>query len=432
MSFVKRNYVDGETVITAANLNDIQDALIDLESTRNVPTDVRQAIYTLLENAAYVTTGLENEIAIVQAWAQEVTALTLVPTTLELNNDTPQYITAAVVPAGSAVSWSSSDEEVATVMGGIVTGVGNGSCVITATAGSKSAKCMVTVSGFATLESISVEYTPRTIILDSDHIDLIKRDLVVTATYSDSRTEIISADRYTLDGALEVGTATITAIFGGKTDTFDVSVLKGLPSGYTRIEYIERPYGTGTSTGYNSTYFQLNGTDEAVVKLSAMTTHAPAQSGGYFLICRATNNNNTIGFGVYGAQALVNYGAFDGTVAVISPFDGETMLNKRVDIEVTKRTNGMTITDGTHTETITTTPRSMASNLYVFGMIPYTGTTLQSPAYGRIYSLLIYQGGDLKVNFIPCRQESDGKVGFYDPIANAFRNSPPYIGGSDM
>ena len=33
MALTKRTYVDGETVITAENLNDIQDAVIDNEQT---------------------------------------------------------------------------------------------------------------------------------------------------------------------------------------------------------------------------------------------------------------------------------------------------------------------------------------------------------------------------------------------------------------
>ena len=190
----------------------------------SVPTDVRQAIYTLLENAAYVTTGLEDEIAIVQAWAQEVTALSLSVTSLSLSDDTPQTIVATVVPAGSTVLWSSSNEAVATVSNGVVTGAGNGSCVITATAGGKSANCAVTVSGFATLESISAVYTQSGTVYDTDSLDSLKADLVVTATYSDTSTETVPSTDYTLSGTLTVGTSTITVAYGGKTATFSVTV----------------------------------------------------------------------------------------------------------------------------------------------------------------------------------------------------------------
>ena len=224
MSLVKRNYIDGETVITAENLNNIQDAVIDLEATQSVPTNVRTAIYTLLENAAYVTTGLEDEIAVVEAWAEEVTSLTLSVSTLSLSNDVPQVITATTVPNGATVTWSSSNNSVATVIDGIVTGVSNGSCVITAYAGDLVATCDVTVSGFAELVSISAVYTQSGTVYDTDSIDSLKADLVVTATYSDSSTETIPSTDYTLSGTLEVGTSTITVLYGGKTTTFTVVV----------------------------------------------------------------------------------------------------------------------------------------------------------------------------------------------------------------
>ena len=36
LNFTKRTYVDGETVITADNLNDMQDALLDLDEDKSV------------------------------------------------------------------------------------------------------------------------------------------------------------------------------------------------------------------------------------------------------------------------------------------------------------------------------------------------------------------------------------------------------------
>lgn len=193
----------------------------DIEGS-GVPTNVRQAIYTLLNSGAYATTGLTDEIAIVESWAEQVTALTISPTTLSLSNNTPQTITATVVPSGSTVSWSSSDTSVATVVAGVVTGVGNGECVITATAGDISRTCAVTVSGFATLESISAVYTQGGTITNVASLDDLRTDLVVTATWSDSSTSVITD--YLLSGSLTVGTATITASYEGKSDTFNVTV----------------------------------------------------------------------------------------------------------------------------------------------------------------------------------------------------------------
>lgn len=254
MALNKLTYVDNVTVIPASNLNEIQDAIIDLEenSGNSVPTNVRQAIYTLLNSGAYATTGLTDEIAIVESWAEQVTSLTISPTTLSLSNNTPQTITATVVPSGSTVSWSSSDTSVATVVGGVVTGVSNGTCTITASAGDLSATCAVTVSGFATLESISAVYTQSGTVYETDTLDSLKADLVVTATYDDTSTAVVT--NYTLSGTLEVGTSTVTVAYGGKTTTFTVTVSQSRESRFGTFE--AGAIGKGTS-GTNARYMWI-------------------------------------------------------------------------------------------------------------------------------------------------------------------------------
>ncbi len=55
-------------------------------------------------------------------------------------------LVATTSPAGATVTWESSDETVATVSNGTVTGVAEGTATITATNGTASANCLVTVS----------------------------------------------------------------------------------------------------------------------------------------------------------------------------------------------------------------------------------------------------------------------------------------------
>ena len=81
---------------------------------------------------------------------------------------------------------------------------------------------VTTVQG--TIASIDATYTQSGIVLDSDSLDSLKSDLVVTATYVDQSTFIIPSSDYTLSGTLEVGTSTITVSYGTHTDTFDVTV----------------------------------------------------------------------------------------------------------------------------------------------------------------------------------------------------------------
>lgn len=74
----------------------------------------------------------------------------------------------------------------------------------------------------AELVSISAVYTQSGTVYDTDTLDSLKADLVVTATYDDSTTEAVTT--YTLSGTLTAGTSTITVSYGGKTDTFTVTV----------------------------------------------------------------------------------------------------------------------------------------------------------------------------------------------------------------
>jgi hypothetical protein len=84
---------------------------------------------------------------------------------------------------------------------------------------------VIAVSAVAVvLNSISAVYTQSGTVYDTDSIDSLKDDLVVTAHYSDSSTQTVPAADYTLSGTLTAGTSTITVSYGDKTATFEVSV----------------------------------------------------------------------------------------------------------------------------------------------------------------------------------------------------------------
>lgn len=81
------------------------------------------------------------ELAIVQA-------ISVSPTTASIAVGAAETLTATVTPSTfTDVSWTSSDESVATVSAaGVVTGVSAGTATITVTAGGKTATCTVTVT----------------------------------------------------------------------------------------------------------------------------------------------------------------------------------------------------------------------------------------------------------------------------------------------
>ena len=72
------------------------------------------------------------------------------------------------------------------------------------------------------LVSISAVYTQTKIVDITDALDVLRPDLVVTATYGDGTTRAVTA--YTLSGTLTVGTSTVTVSYFNTTATFTVSV----------------------------------------------------------------------------------------------------------------------------------------------------------------------------------------------------------------
>ena len=99
-----------------------------------------------------------------------------------------------------------------------------GTSTITVSYQGKSTTFQVVVTVQPVLSSISASYTQSGVVYNTDTLDSLKTDLVVTAVYSDSSTQTVPAADYTLSGTLTAGTSTITVAYGGKTTTFDVTV----------------------------------------------------------------------------------------------------------------------------------------------------------------------------------------------------------------
>lgn len=83
---------------------------------------------------------------------------------------------------------------------------------------------VITATAVVGVSSISAVYTQSGTVYETDNLDSLKSDIVVTATYADSSTEIIPGTDYTLSGTLEEGTSTITVMYAGETTAFTVTV----------------------------------------------------------------------------------------------------------------------------------------------------------------------------------------------------------------
>ena len=185
MSYVKQNFVDGQT-LTAAQLNHMEAGIANAAGTQGEKGDkgekgdpgpagakgdpgegftanAKALLLNLFENAAYKTNTMQPTLNALRAeWggsAQEVPvqSVSLSAVTMTLNESESQTLTATVLPANAtdrAVVWSVLPAGFATVANGVVTGIKAGNCTVTATAGGKSASCAVTVEVVETAQLI--------------------------------------------------------------------------------------------------------------------------------------------------------------------------------------------------------------------------------------------------------------------------------------
>lgn len=168
MSYVKQNFVDGQT-LTAAQLNHMEDGIATAatgdkgDPGEGFTGSARALLLTLFENAAYKTDTMQPTLNALRAeWggsAQDVPvqSVSLSSTTMTLSEGESKTLTATVLPANATsrvVVWRVSPVGFATVVNGKVTASKAGSCTVTATAGGKSASCAVTVEVVETAQLI--------------------------------------------------------------------------------------------------------------------------------------------------------------------------------------------------------------------------------------------------------------------------------------
>lgn len=149
-----------------------------------------------------------------------------------------------------------------------------------------------------TVSSISAAYTQSGTVYDTDTLDSLKSDLVVTATFMDSTTGVINAADYTLSGTLEEGTSTITVSYGGKTDTFDVLVTAepvDIFSSTTWTAGLLSAYGKAINVAENDgwKYSALIPTNGAT-KITTTSTTSTLRQVKYFYIKTGTSVSDAV------------------------------------------------------------------------------------------------------------------------------------------
>lgn len=176
----------------------------------------------------------------------------------------------------------------------------------------------------ANLVSISAVYTQSGTVYDTDTLDSLRDDLVVTAHYDNGTSETVT--NYTLSGTLAVGTSTVTVSYGGKTATFSVTVthyvqqytitnnLTNVSNNNTAVSVVEETAYSGTlsvETGYimSSVNVTMGNTDITSTAYNAET--------GAISIASVTGNV------VITAEAVEDVGWISGV-----PYDYETIAGE--------------------------------------------------------------------------------------------------------
>jgi trimeric autotransporter adhesin len=223
----------------------------------NLPTasiDATGIATALAEGSATIsaTFGGQQGSAALTVLPPVVTAIGLSPSSLSfVIGGSPQAVTAtatysngAIANSSASAGWSTSDMTVATVSAGLVSPVGAGTAIITATADGVSASltASVTAQTQATLTALAIAPLNGTIVqgvsvaftATGTYSDSTQRDVTASVSWSSSTQAIasIGAGGLVMTGAS--GTTTIGATLGGQSASTTLTVID-LATGLTQI-----------------------------------------------------------------------------------------------------------------------------------------------------------------------------------------------------
>lgn len=439
MALQKVDYVNQVTVITAENMNDIQDAIIALETApaHGLTDDMKQALLQLAQKVAYIDDqGATYYQDLYDALYPPKTAVSISAvftqgsTVVYDNANLDSLKTMLVVTATYDDSSTEVLQSTAYTLSGTLT---PGTSTVTVTYNSLTTTFTVTVTAAPTLSSISAVYTQSGTVYDTDTLDSLKTDLVVTATYSDSSTATVPSADYTLSGTLTEGESTITVSYGGKTATFSVTVTEAplLPTEYQQVEYIK---ATGTqhiitdlkvdsrdSTGSNSVRLYTVDIDFQFDEWqSSYATNIMAGFGA------------TAGLWIGYANAVTNIamGTSSGNY-----FSGDPTERHQYHW---KSENGYGVWTRDDSASIS---RAFATSAFgerdfdLFYLKVASGTQNNFHFNGKLYSCKVFKSGVAVLDLYPCYRKNDGEIGLYDVVNNRFytnNGSGTFLKGADV
>ena len=224
------------------------------------------------------------------------TGVKLNQTSLALETGNTANLIATVEPAGAvgSVSWSSSNDAIASVADGVVTAKSAGSATITAKISTFSATCTVTVTDpYVKVASVTLDKTSLELV-EGDAAQLTATvapdnatDKTVTWKSSDTKVATVSASGEVV--AVAEGKATITAAAGDASASCEVAVAKkviaveSISLNETALELTE-----GETATLTATVLPENATDKTVTWTSDTPAVATVADGVVTAVAEGT------------------------------------------------------------------------------------------------------------------------------------------------
>ena len=216
----------------------------------------------VITNGVYLNDGgaaeLIKPVTIIEGPTVDVTSVKLDKTSVSIPQATTATVTATVSPSDATnktIKWTSSDESVATVSGGVIKGISIGTATITATSNNgKTATVKVTVTkNDSIIDATGVTISPTSLTLTAGGTDTLTATVTPsnatdkTVTWTSSNTGVATVSNGTVTAVAE-GTATITAkTSNGKTATATVTVEGKKMTYIDNGVYFEKPSGWGST-----------------------------------------------------------------------------------------------------------------------------------------------------------------------------------------
>lgn len=247
--------------------------------------------YTLIMKGANFST---NKLATVSFDAVPCTALALDESTLELTGaGSTATLTATPTPGNTTdtITWASSNESVATVSNGIVTSVGVGSATITATCGTQTATCAVTVEEAAPSYVAVAGYAP------AKRSSTVPATTTAKATGETSNNFIIAANQasglYPIESKTNVDTSPYRFVpIIIPTGATKIKITKTSDSFYTRFLWFDSTkQETYTNVGAWCVQGATSGWDQGSRATNTYTIDIPTNVDGLDSFCLALNSS---------------------------------------------------------------------------------------------------------------------------------------------